>query len=110
MTHQPATLENDFLSPEICASPLNHSKAKQQYSFPKSERFPERAFKSPCQRAFYDLPNDLYKSSRSAGLGKGTKFDFTKTSYMVPSPGQYAISRELQTRSTTFGLGREKVA
>ena len=28
----------------------------------------------------------------------------------VPAPGEYGISRELQLRTSTFGLGREKVA
>ena len=107
---QVPTLLDDFAPLEICASPQNHSKAKQQYSFPKSERFPERAFKSPCAKAFYDIPNDLYKSSRSAGLGKGTKFDFTKTVDKVPGAGEYKIGRELQNRTSSFGQGREAVA
>ena len=104
------TLLNDFDPLTICASPQNHSKAKQQYSFPKSDRFPERSFKSPCARAFYDIPNDRYKSSRSAGLGKGNKYDFTKTFDKTPPPGEYYINRNLQTKSTSFGLGRENVA
>jgi len=80
------------------------------YSFPKSERFPNRAVMSPCQKAFYDTPKDMYKSNRFTALGYGEKYDFTKTGDKRPAPTEYAISRELQQTSKTFGLGREKVA
>ena len=108
--HQVPTLLTDSNPAQICASPLNLSKAKQLFAFSKSERFPNRNFTSPCQVAFYDVPKHLYMSSREAGLGKGTKFDFTKTAGNFPGAGTYNISRGLKTNTSSFGLGREKVA
>jgi hypothetical protein len=108
--HQVPTLLTDSSPFEICSSPLNLSKAKHLYSFSKSERFSKRDFESPCKVAFYDIPNRLYKSHREAGLGYGNKYDFTKTAGNFPAPNTYAISRALQTKTSTFGLGREKVA
>lgn len=82
------------------------------YSFPKSERFPNRSFKSPCERAFYDLPKGIYKTSnRTAGFGKGNKYDFTKTATKTPGPCGYEIDRTPNPqRSFSFGLGRNMVS
>lgn len=108
--HEVPTLLNDSTPFQICASPLNLSKAKHLFSFSKSERFPKRDVESTCKVAFYDIPSRLYRSNREAGLGKGNKYDFTKTAGNFPAPNSYAISRNLQTGTSTFGLGREKVA
>lgn len=109
MTDYPTLLlEPD--SQGIVCSPLNLSKSKMHYSFPKSERFAGRFMKSPCKAAFYDTPNDMYKSSRSTALGYGNKYDFTKTVDKVPAPNKYDIKRDLDQNSKTFGMGREKVA
>ena len=54
-----ATLVDDSIPIDICNDSLNVSKAKMMWSFPKSERFPNRAFKSPCSCAFYDLPHHI---------------------------------------------------
>lgn len=41
------TLLDDYNPADLCNSPLNNSKAKMMYSFGKSSRFANKAFKSP---------------------------------------------------------------
>lgn len=106
------TLIDDYVPEDLCNSPLNTSKAKMMYSFGKSERFGNKAFKSPCTNAFYDLPHHLFRSTRAAGFGKGGKFDFTKGNPKTPGPCGYQIKRNLanQTQNFSFGLGRGEVS
>ena len=73
-----------------------------QWSFPKSERFPNRAFKSPCSCAFYDLPHHLYRANRTAGFGWGDKYDFTKGASKTPGPCGYTINRSLERTEPTY--------
>lgn len=68
---------------QICNSPLNNSGSKQLYSFSKAKRFPEMT-SSKSEARFYDLPP--IKEKRSAGVGYGTKYDFTKQVKNVPAP------------------------
>lgn len=60
-----------------------------------------------CKECFYDLPKNYFKSKRSAGLGIGTKYDFTRTSKNTPGPNHYMIKRTLSQNTHTFGLGRD---
>lgn len=70
---------------QILNSPANNSTAKMQYSFPKSPRFQYKVQSNPH---FYDLPSTFDR--RAAGIGYGTKSDFTKEKGRgVPSPDTY---------------------
>jgi len=105
------TLKDDFNPLDICGAQLNTSKAKMQYSFAKSDRFPRKAFNSVCETAFYDLPHHRYRSNRSAGFGKGWKYDFTKGRGKTPGPCEYELGRSMtHQRNFSFGLGRNKVS
>ena len=104
------TLMTDPATDGIVQSPLNLSKSKMHYSFPKSDRFAVTTFTSPCKAAFYDAPKDMYKSNRSTALGYANKYDFTKQKDKTPGPDKYDISRALQQQTTSIGLGREMVA
>jgi len=82
-----------------------------QYSFPKGERFPKKAFNTTCKAAFYDLPHERFRSNRYAGFGKGVKFDFTKGRGKTPGPCEYEIPRTMtHKRNFSFGLSRSKVS
>ena len=43
---------------DIAKSCVNDSKAKQLYSFPKEERFPERLFRGATPIHFYNMKMD----------------------------------------------------
>ena len=77
---------------QICNSPLNISKSKQLFSFSKSSRFPGRESKSTCNAAFYPLPTT--KAKRAAGIGYGSRSDFTKDGNKAPPPNKYDIKSE----------------
>ncbi|CAD8109883.1 unnamed protein product [Paramecium primaurelia] len=98
---------------QICGSPLNHSTAKNLWTFSKSDRFGNLANPVNCGKAFYDLPTQIDK--RSAGIGKGTKTDFTKVAFTTPSPQQYNITSDVEinqkkAKGNKFGMSREKMA
>lgn len=103
----------DDSTPEgICGSPLNKSRAKMMYSFPKSDRF-RNIVRSPSSQLcpFYDIAEHFYRSTRAAGFGKGNKFDFTKGAEKTPGPCGYKLTRQLsEKKSFSFGLGRDKVS
>lgn len=91
---------------------INNSQSKQMYSFGKEERFPKMKRNTD---SFYTLPST--KMNRTAGIGYGTKSDFTK------KPGQkgitagfYSILRDyddypahMRGHSFRFGPGRNEV-
>lgn len=87
------TLLDDSVPADICNGQLNNSKGKPMWSFPKSDRFPNKALQSPCKSAFYDLPHNIYRFNRTAGFGYGGKYDFTTASPKTPGPCQYTIDR-----------------
>ena len=98
---------------QIHDHPWNQSPAKALYSFPHAERFPNRGFLSPCGVAYYDIPEDAFRSKRVCSLGVGNKFDFTKNAKNVPAPNNYypqnlAIGFE-KKKGFSFGLSREAV-
>ena len=106
-----ATLLDDSVPLEICNSQLNNSKGKPMYSFPKSDRFPNKALNSACKAAFYDLPHHHYRFNRTAAFGYGWKYDFTTASPKTPGPCMYSIDRSLEKKENfSFGLGRDKVS
>eukprot|EP01017_Pseudomicrothorax_dubius_P025273 TRINITY_DN270_c0_g2_i1.p1 TRINITY_DN270_c0_g2~~TRINITY_DN270_c0_g2_i1.p1 ORF type:complete len:286 (-),score=49.84 TRINITY_DN270_c0_g2_i1:118-975(-) len=92
---------------EICNSPLNSSTAKNLYSFPKDKRFRDEV-KLTCDR-IYELPP--VREKRSAALGYGNKYDFTKQKNASPPPGSYNIRRAPSEdgRHWSFGLSRDSV-
>jgi len=95
---------------QICNSPLNASKAKFLYSFPKSPK-DNLVKRSECSQAFYDLPD--VRSSRTAGFGYGTKLDFTKSGTNNPPPNNYEIKSAFEPnkkKGFSFGLSREAMS
>jgi len=58
-------------------SPLNHSKSKMMYSFPKTERFNYGYGKKSSKTFHYNLPD--VRDFRGSSIGYGKKSDFTKT-------------------------------
>ena len=76
---------------QICNNPLNRSKSKSLYSFPKQKRFDSKPSYN-CDK-FYNIPDT--KSKRFAGIGYSTKYDFTKGVYKTPAPGKYDIKSQI---------------
>jgi len=91
---------------QICNSPINNSRAKMLWSFPKNSK-EIYVKKSDCNQAFYDLPSS--KSTRTAGFGYGTKMDFTKSVQNNPPPNTYEIKSAFDSKKKgkSFGLSRE---
>jgi len=91
---------------QICNSPLNNSRAKMLWSFPKNSK-EIYVKKSDCNQAFYDLPS--VKATRTAGFGYGTKLDFTKSAINNPPPNSYEIKSDFTAKKKgySFGLSRE---
>ncbi|KRX06877.1 hypothetical protein PPERSA_11522 [Pseudocohnilembus persalinus] len=96
----------------VFRSPLNNSKSKQQYSFPKSERFKD-PIRSYCAKPYYELPT--VRDKRQTSLGYGKKFDFTQSQKNTPGANQYNLKgifeeNKLKNKGKTVGVGREKMA
>jgi len=93
---------------QICNSPLNNSRSKMLFSFPKAKKMGE-SLKSTCSQAFYDLPP--VRESRTTAFGYGHKFDFTKGHGKTPAPNAYVPSSifddKTKKRGYSFGLSRE---
>ena len=108
---------------QIHNSPLNNSTAKAQYSFPKAKRadlatngyflyfiyFSLIPMTFSANSLFYDLPP--VRSTRAAGIGYGSKYDFTKGQQKAPAPNAYEPKGTLddlrKKKGFTFGLSRE---
>ena len=71
---------------ETRRSPLNDSRSKQLYSFPKAHRFTESNYISPAP--YYDN-NITALGKRSTSLGYGNKFTLESKEH-VPSPNNYS--------------------
>lgn len=58
----------------------------------------------------YQLPD--VKAKRTAGIGYGTKYDFTKFSSKTPAPSSYNIKSifNQDKKGKTFGVGRENMS
>jgi len=50
--------------------------------------------KSNCEKFCYDLPP--VKEKRSAAVGYGTKYDFTKLGVKTPAPNIYKIEGDFE--------------
>ena len=86
---------------------LNHSSAKMQYSFPKSDRFNLRdGSKSPD--VFYNIPDT--RSRRGTSFGYGSKMDFSNNGVVAPDPTNDNIrgsfENDIVKKGITFGAGR----
>ncbi|EAR85445.1 sperm-tail PG-rich repeat protein (macronuclear) [Tetrahymena thermophila SB210] len=96
---------------QICNSPLNNSKSKQMYSFPKETRFKNNA-NSQSANVFYDLPS--MRMTRSTAIGYGSKYDFTKQNTRTPAPNAYEQKmntiQQVERKGWSFGLSRENMA
>lgn len=99
--------EQLYTKQQITDFQINHSSAKQMYSFSKAERFPP-VKRSGCDR-FFLLPP--IKHSRCAGFGFGNKYDFTKVK-KGNNPEFYSVKRDfdkdnLKGPCYSFGAARE---
>ncbi|EGR28685.1 hypothetical protein IMG5_170690 [Ichthyophthirius multifiliis] len=91
---------------------MNNSHSKQQYTFPRTQRF-GGTYKSYCQAGFYTLGTTL--NNRSTGFGKGNKSDFTKMDKNKPGPDRYKVSsifdkEQSKQKGIAFKLGRQEIA
>ena len=69
---------------------LNHSHAKQMYTFGHGERFPKIS-RNGYSDTIYNLPSQKIK--RYAGMGYGSRSDFT-AAHKHDNPNFYAVKRE----------------
>lgn len=107
----PAKLYSCVDNVAIMKNPANNSSAKQQWSFPRGNRF---SYPKPQTDVFYDVPDT--KSKRKAGFGFGKKIDlqFGKDhSLVVPSPGTYNIKsfeeeNKIHNKGFFPGYGRDE--
>lgn len=100
-----------YTKQQITDYQINHSSAKQMYSFSRAERFP------PMKRIgysdnFYILPP--LKHPRGASFGYGKKYDFTQSS-RGGQPAFYSGKRDFDPDNPTgpsysFGISRDKYA
>ena len=86
-------------------SPLNHTKAKMMYTFPKTERFNYGFGKNSCKTFLYNLPE--VKDFRSTSIGFGKKSDFTKTNetHKVPFYDNKRGFDSNNSRSPAYSMG-----
>lgn len=117
MSSQKKLVPDDELmdAERILINPLNLSRSKQQYSFPRAERW-QRSKTQQDNYHFYEVPTTQSKVSATIGTGKRT--NLTKNDKM-PAPNQYNYTIEGQFGSTDqrsgqksskgfiFGLGRD---
>lgn len=96
---------------QIHNQPTNDSTAKQLFSFPRSERFPAAYYRPHCAEAFYDIPVSLLRSSRACSLGKGKKFDFTRSVVATPGPNAYTVHNHTvahnSSQKSSIGIARD---
>eukprot|EP00357_Protocruzia_adherens_P022362 CAMPEP_0114987712 /NCGR_PEP_ID=MMETSP0216-20121206/9170_1 /TAXON_ID=223996 /ORGANISM="Protocruzia adherens, Strain Boccale" /LENGTH=390 /DNA_ID=CAMNT_0002350361 /DNA_START=37 /DNA_END=1209 /DNA_ORIENTATION=+ len=97
-------------STEVSHSPLNLSKSKQLFSFPRTERFKREVDHATKQAPLYSLPEVSEK--RAASFGYGRKSDFTSTNRDTPAPNKYVVDSEFTPAkhkkcSYSFGASRE---
>jgi hypothetical protein len=88
----PSQLFSCVDSAQILRSPINTSPSKLQWSFSKSDRFPDK--KLYCD-SFYNIPGMETNDGRKAGMGKGKKtdLDYGKHPHQeAPSPDVYQIA------------------
>jgi hypothetical protein len=90
-------------------NPMNNSKAKMRYSFPKSERFKYNSGKNSSMEFLYNIPDN--KETRGTSLGYGKKLNFTKVEDYKTAP--YTDIRNnfdkklAYTPSYSFGVSRK---
>ena len=93
---------------QVNTGPVNQSKSKQLYSFPKSKRFAYKDF-SNCSKSYYDIPS-TFVTKKGVGIGYGGKTDFTKLYTQTPAPGTYQLQKPVIQNGSklihTFGSGR----
>lgn len=92
----------------IIQSPVNKSKSKQTYSFPKGKRFGQYKFQG-SKTFSYELPS--MKNRRSTSMGYGKKFDFIIKHINKKTPF-YDLPTEFNKKKPTspafsFGIGRK---
>lgn len=97
-----------YTKQQITDMTINQSTSKQMFTFSKSPRFPSTHRKGFCD-TFYTLPS--LSSTRSASIGYGTKYDFTRDS-KGKNPEFYGVKRDFDPNNTrglrfSFGINRD---
>lgn len=103
----------DIFDPQIVSKRrvnINTSTAKEMYSFGKAQRF--KKLQIGRETLFYNLPTVFNKKGQSAGIGIGTKSDFTKGRMKGKTDNYYDIPREFDvfrknSPQYSFGYGRD---
>ena len=96
---------------QIFKHPANLSPTKQLYTFSHAERFGSSKLKFNCKAEFYSVNESLFKTKRSCSLGKGNRFDFSKSGGDSPPANSYfpknSNIENNKSRGYSFGLSRE---
>ena len=77
---------NEFY--KIKKHPINNSKSKQLYSFPKADRFRYKT-ENNCSVSFYEIRDGFATQKKGVSFGYGNKTDFAKLSTPTPPPNYY---------------------
>eukprot|EP00826_Nyctotherus_ovalis_P044615 TRINITY_DN4829_c0_g1_i10.p1 TRINITY_DN4829_c0_g1~~TRINITY_DN4829_c0_g1_i10.p1 ORF type:complete len:258 (-),score=5.14 TRINITY_DN4829_c0_g1_i10:253-1026(-) len=89
---------------QISGSPLNYSKSKQLYTFPRADRFHSR---SSYNVPFYQIPSTTMSRTTSLGIGnRDSLFRINQT----PGPGSYALPSVFDkdaNKGIHFGISRD---
>lgn len=94
--------------------PLNTSKSKNLYTFPKTIRFSHTNPSYNKNITSLKISTNFFNTKRSCSFGKGNKSDFTRSLNKTPAPNNYKQDHLTITKSskkkkgTSFGFSREK--
>lgn len=104
----------------VVNSPLNTSKTKMLFSFPKTKRFSSSDSRPSSSNSyflyglscdkFYELPPLIGKNSPKAAIGYGRKVEMTRKSTLdFPPPNKYSIKSIFDDckKGYAFRLGRD---
>lgn len=71
------------------SSIINNSTSKALFSFPRSERFPQRNYRSLTDVRFYDVNSKMY--DKKVTFSSSNRIDFAKKDG-VPGPTRYNVT------------------
>lgn len=96
---------------QICQHPVNYSPTKQLYSFSKAQRFGSSKLNFNCKAEFYTINEKIFRTQRTCSLGKGDRYDFSKTNRNAPPPNSYFPKNQCieaeKSKGFSFGLSRD---
>jgi hypothetical protein len=99
---------------QVLINPLNRSTSKQQYSFPKANRFGSSKTEH-SEDHFYDIPST--KSRIASSMGREQRSTFDNKNSFLPGPNNYSYRmdgefgsgglQKQNKRGCYFALGRD---